>query len=232
MERHCYVPYGFNFEFKATAGSRADTEALKRLGITPDSQVVISVGALGLNHKRHEILVDEFSRAHLPPTVRLVLVGQSEDTVGDLESYARSKLGNRVLFVPDATPDEVRRLLSVAKVFVLCSLAEGFGRAAMEAVGEGLPVILHDSPPFRECFGAAADYVDTTQPGVLGSQISRYFSAEAASTIEARQAARNELVSRLSWPTIVSEYVTMLKTAASLEPLQTIREVRRIACRE
>ena len=89
--------------------------------------------------KRVTAVVDVFARVHEVVRSRLLLVGDGPD-LADAVALARTLgLGDSVQFLGEQ--DRVIPLLSAADVFLLPSLQESFGLAALEAMACELPVV-------------------------------------------------------------------------------------------
>lgn len=111
---------------------------------TPDSQDILYAGVLiplkGVHH-----LIGAFARiASDYPSVRLLLVGHSENKryVAGLENQIRQhRLNERVQFVGKVSQAELAECMMKACVFVLPSMSEGLGRVVIEAMATSIPVI-------------------------------------------------------------------------------------------
>ena len=96
--------------------------------------------------KNHRFLIDIFAAVHaVDPAARLLLVG-----TGDLEGQIHQKvsrlgLDEAVQFL--GVRSDVDRILQAVDVFLLPSLYEGLGMAAVEAQAAGLPCIVSDEVP-------------------------------------------------------------------------------------
>jgi glycosyltransferase involved in cell wall biosynthesis len=64
--------------------------------------------------------------------------------------------------------DELERLMATATAFVDASLVTGFSLPTLEAMLLGTPVLLADTPVFREVGGSAAQYFDPLDPAAIG----------------------------------------------------------------
>lgn len=124
-------------------GSR--TDARIRLGLPPDSPVVVSVGNLA-KVKRHDVLIESFVdvvRQH--PTAKLFVIGGR--THGDeypeqlLDLVGKLGLSEAVRFVGSVRPNDVVIWLRAANMFALASEREGCSNAVLEALAAGVPVV-------------------------------------------------------------------------------------------
>jgi len=129
-------------------------EARRRLGLTSDARVLISVGALVERKGMHRVIdcLPELLLKH--PNLHYLVVGGAgpEGDIGDrLKSLAASKgLAERVHFVGPVPPDELKWPLSAADIFVLATSNEGWANVFLEAMACGLPVVTTDVGGNRE----------------------------------------------------------------------------------
>lgn len=129
-------------EFRFDSDVRRDVRTELGLG---DAFVVMTVGRLSAV-KNQSFLVDVFSEiARRRPTVKLLVVGEGPMRSA-LETQVRELgLSHHVLLVGQRR--DVQRLMQAADVFVLPSLYEGFGTAAVEAQAAGLPSVVSTGVP-------------------------------------------------------------------------------------
>ncbi|MEK8053344.1 glycosyltransferase family 4 protein [Ideonella sp. DXS22W] len=136
------IPHGVDLtRFHPDVGS--DFRA--RHGISADALVVISVGTIGVNHKRMDHVIREVAPL---PHIHLVIVGQESGETAQIKALGAQLLGPRVTFTKVAHAD-LPQALAAANVFVLGSLFETFGIAYIEAMAMGLPVICTQHPNQR-----------------------------------------------------------------------------------
>lgn len=118
-----------------------------RLGqFNPDERMAktIDVLCVGRLHpvKGVKYLIDavcELTRS--APEISVCIVGDGSER-SSLENYARDRgVSARVAFAGEQSQDQVRRLLSQAKVFCLPSLGDSVGVASMEAMAMQVPVV-------------------------------------------------------------------------------------------
>lgn len=74
--------------------------------------------------------------------------------------------------------NQVQELLPLYDMFVCCSTHEGFGIAAIEAMAEGLPLLLSDLPVLREVTFNNALFFDVTNPLSFVSLIKEIFKGK------------------------------------------------------
>lgn len=113
----------------------------RKYEIDDGDYVIICVAAWNKHHKRMDYLLDEFQKLN-DPKYKLIICGQPEPEGESLRQELGEKLGNRVRWMT-VSDLEVRELLVLSDLFVLCSLYEGLGAALIEAALAGLPVLCH-----------------------------------------------------------------------------------------
>jgi 1,2-diacylglycerol 3-alpha-glucosyltransferase len=207
-DRQMVVPYGFTFG-EPTSPDRSGIAAMRRrLNLPGDRAVVLSVGAINASHKRMDYVIDEV--AQLPePRPFLLLLGQPDAETPSLESRALNCLGKGTFAFRTVRQAEVSDYLSVADVFVLASLVEGFGRVIVEACGSGLPCVVHACPLMHYILGEHGHYVDATQSGALAAILSALLAGPPSKEECARM--REMARDRFSWAALVPDYIKMLQ---------------------
>jgi glycogen synthase len=110
--------------------------------IDPDRRVVLYVGRLAAMKG-----VDTFLRAAarvVPkfPDVLFVIAGEGSEYSRLLHLTAALGIGERVMFLGKVSDEERELLLAGSSVFVLPSVVEPFGIAALEAMAAGVPTIV------------------------------------------------------------------------------------------
>ncbi|MEW6031472.1 MAG: N-acetyl-alpha-D-glucosaminyl L-malate synthase BshA [Bacillota bacterium] len=89
--------------------------------------------------KRIEVVIGVFASACRDLKARLVLVGDGPDVAKAHQEAARLGVGDRVRFM--GRQEQVTEILSCSDAFLLPSLEESFGLAALEAMAAGVPVV-------------------------------------------------------------------------------------------
>lgn len=116
----------------------------KKLGLT-DKFVVGHVGRFS-HEKNHPFLIDVFEKiAEIDEQSRLLLVGDGEEMDNIQKLVKDNGLTDKVIFTGSVS--NVEDYLQAMDVFVLPSLFEGFGIAAIEAEAAGLPVVASQAVP-------------------------------------------------------------------------------------
>jgi glycosyltransferase involved in cell wall biosynthesis len=137
-EQFVSIPSGV--ELEAFEKAQGEAHAVKTsLGLPLSARLIGSVGRLE-PVKGHVYLLEAFLTLALRfPDLYLALVGEGE-LLPQLRSRARSEgLADRILFL--GWRDDIPGLLQAFDLFVLPSLNEGMGRALVEAMAAGLPIV-------------------------------------------------------------------------------------------
>jgi glycosyltransferase involved in cell wall biosynthesis len=122
---------------RARAPARAGARA--RLGVAPDEFIIAALGRF-VPVKGFDLLVAALPRvAQVAPGTRLLLIGDGPERDALLAQAARLGVSGRVTLT-GATGD-VGAYLAAADVFAAPSRNEGMGRALVEAMALGLPVV-------------------------------------------------------------------------------------------
>ena len=156
-----------------TVGNGVDTkkfhrvprnEARARLGLSEDAPVLVSVGALVERKGFHRVLECLPDLRKRFPGLRYLIVGGASPE-GDWSQFLRQraaelKLDHCVSFLGSMAPEELKKVLSAADVFVLATRNEGWANVFLEAMACGLPVVTTD-------VGGNAEVVSDPRLGLL-----------------------------------------------------------------
>jgi len=141
------------------------------LGLSPSARLIGSVGRME-PVKGHRYLLDAF-RYLAPrfPNLYLAFAGEGE-LLPELRSCARSEgLADRVFFL--GWREDVPALLHTFDLFALPSLNEGMGRALVEAMAAGLPIVATRVCGIPEVLGEAGLLVEAGNVQALAGGIER-----------------------------------------------------------
>jgi glycosyltransferase involved in cell wall biosynthesis len=115
--------------------------------VTPSSIAtdLLYVGRL-VDHKNIDLLLDALTQLKLHgASPKTVIAGDGPERLR-LETVAQTRGLDNVLFLgPVETDRSIYAIMKSAHVFVLPSMREGFGLAALEAAAAGLPIVTVDS---------------------------------------------------------------------------------------
>jgi len=84
------------------------------------------------------------------PDVLFVVAGEGDMRGTLMQRVASLGLGRNILFTGWIAPEDTRRLFAAADLFVMPSVSEPFGIAALEAIDAGVPVIVSRGAGVRE----------------------------------------------------------------------------------
>jgi len=217
-EKQTLLTYGIKMTSElAPLSIEERTDLCHQLKLPVDLPIVISVAALNKGHKRMDYLIREV--AALPaPRPFLLMVGQHTDEVKDLSELAERLLGRDNFTMRSVSQAEVGSFYRVADIFVLASLAEGFGRVFIEALSHGLPCLAHDHAVMRFALSDQGFYADFSQTGNLTSLLLRVLDEENSLNDDerrARQEKRQRIAhERYSWESLQQDYVAMIQKTA------------------
>jgi glycosyltransferase involved in cell wall biosynthesis len=177
---------------------------------------VLHVGST-IPRKRLDLLLEVFARvAARYPAARLVRVGGSFTPEQDALA-ARLGIAGRVLVLPFLPRGTLQAVYRRSALLLLTSDREGFGLPVVEAMAAGLPVLARGLPVLREVAGAAAVFVDSTDPrewaqaaGLLLHE--RDSSPEAWS---ARCEAARARAHQFSWQAYAAQMARLYATVAA-----------------
>ena len=142
-EKQFLIPHFLNLSDSMSLISSEAKERLKaEYNIPQDSKIILSVGAIDSSVKRMDYLITEVSK--LKEKVFLIMLGEEEAETGKIKAIAMKSLDKDSYMIKTVPRPDLHKYYSIADVFVLASLSEGFGMAYIEALAYGIPVIAHD----------------------------------------------------------------------------------------
>lgn len=146
------------------------SERLER--IDPEKRIVLYVGRLAAMKG-----VDTFLRAaaRVVPSfsdVLFVIAGEGPEYGRLIQIAARLGIGDRVMFLGKVSEEEREVLLAGSSVFVLPSVVEPFGIAALEAMAAGVPTIVSKTSGVAEMSRGTTFRVDFWDVEEFASRIS------------------------------------------------------------
>ncbi len=209
LEKQSLVPYGIQMpEHLPELSEEERTHLRQALALPPHQPIVLSVGLINRSHKRMDYLVREL--AALPaPRPFLVLLGQQDDTSGEVRVLAEELLGKDQFQIRTVSSEQVRQYYLAADVMVLASLAEGLGRVLPEAQSYGLPCLAHDHEVQRFALGECGIYGDFSQPGVLTQLLDR--TLREGYNLPMRRERHQSVYNRFNWSLLRPQYVRMIE---------------------
>lgn len=139
-------------------------DSRRRLGVSPKSRLLVSVGHL-IRRKRHHVLLEAFAALRKEfPDAMLAIIGARADEPDYPELLASSarSLGvqEHVRFVGNVPQNVVVDWLRAADVFTLLTAREGCCNAVLEALAVGVPVV-------TTAAGDNAEFVKSGENGAI-----------------------------------------------------------------
>ena len=163
-ERIDVIPWGVGEEFKPLRQPGAmdsTTLAEARAALKLPEHYVLYVGNIEPK-KNLPVLIQAFFAAKMNKKLphRLVIAGQKGWKMDGLERLIRELKAQEFVFFTGYVPQRaLPALYSLADLFVMPSLVEGFGMPVLEAMACGCPVIISSDPALQEVAGSAAKKV-------------------------------------------------------------------------
>jgi glycosyltransferase involved in cell wall biosynthesis len=112
----------------------------------------------------------------------LFIIGQrgwlSDQTVAEIETHTEYR--KQLFWLGEVRDEELDFVYKHSQLYVSCSLAEGFGLPVVEALVNGLPVLLNDISVFREIAGSHANYFNAGETGALSKAVERLIADVAS----------------------------------------------------
>jgi len=183
-------------------------------GVAPMKELVY-MGSF-MEYKNVETLIR--GMASLPDyTLRLMSRVQPERRA-QLEALIPD--GAQVVFHNGVTDEEYEGFLREGTALVTLSKAEGYGLPLVEAMALGTPVVVADTPIFREVGGEAAHYVPAEDPAAFAAAVR---ALEDDGAWQASSRASLEQAARFSWDRSAQELLSAAEEVVRLRENGTRR---------
>ncbi|MGA2847544.1 MAG: glycosyltransferase [Terracidiphilus sp.] len=174
--RSAIVPNSIDIQAAPTPGIRHDARA--RLGIDEKTQMLLFIGRLAHQKGIKETLATFEIVAPQLPNLSLYLVGPSDGEYGRevLAMAAASAFRSRIVIAGSVFGDKKYDYLRAADAFITLSHNEGQSVAHLEALAEGLPMILTKNSNMDFLTEYGAGILVTHQPEEAAKAIVRIMS--------------------------------------------------------
>lgn len=182
-DRISIVPEGVNLPAQTFTPAERARERARLVG--EGYEMILNVGVL---QNRKNILNMLTALEKLPARYRLVLAGGDGygcEAIHD--RLRRQDLASRVTRMGHVSARQLPAVYQAASVMLFPSFEEGFGLPVLEAMANGLPVVISNTSSLPEVGGDAAIYVDPHDPDQMAAKVSELVENESL---------RNEMVWR------------------------------------
>lgn len=158
---------------------------------------VIQVGAISLRKGTLDVL-DAFRQAHLHGSELWFLGGGREES--GLDAVIKRMELRGVSFLPPVPQPDLRDYYNDSSVFVLASVADGFGMVVPQAMACGLPVIVTENVGARDLIedGVNGFVVPIHAPHLIAERL-RYLHDNPEAAVRMGQAALMTVRGSFSW---------------------------------
>jgi glycosyltransferase involved in cell wall biosynthesis len=149
-----------------------------RIMVIPPGKNVLMVGTIE-PRKRYSDVLAQFEKIWETNTeINLIIVGKlgwmSDDLANRIETHPR--IWKNLFWLCDTNDSDLIYLYRTCDLFLFASDAEGFGIPTIEAASHSVPLLLRDTPIFREVAGDNAIYFKDTEelPRIILDQTLSY----------------------------------------------------------
>lgn len=176
--------------------------------------LVLYVGSI-FNRRRVPDLLRAFAKvADAIPDAELAIVGDNRTwPFQDLAALAAELgIGARARLWSYVTDDVLSSLYGRASVFVFLSEYEGFGLTPLEALAQGVPAVVVDTPVAREVYGDGAVYVPCGDIEATSRAMTSMLVDQSAR--RERLLAAAAVLARYSWSEAAARTLAVIESAA------------------
>lgn len=176
-----------------------DRKVVGDLNVNLPRPIILSVGALEKN-KRHDLTIKAVVKLGRGSLLIVGRGSQKDELTAMGEKYLSGRF--KIISLPYS---EIGKAYAVANVFAFPTVPwESFGIVMLEAMANGLPVVVNDDPIRREIVGNAGFFVDPTNSDEYAKAL------EMANNTSWGKIPRNQ-AEIYSWDKIALEYEKMFK---------------------
>ncbi len=129
----------------------------EKIGMMKGDYWIITVSRLSKKNAVADVIL---ALPYLKRDIKLLIVGDGEQSDHLKELVAKSGLTYRVKFIGSEKYEKIPEYLHISNIFIRPSLSEGFGNSFIEAMAAGLPVI-------ATSVGGIADFLIDRQTGLF-----------------------------------------------------------------
>lgn len=195
---------------------RKNIEIRRKLGISPDAFLILSVGVIDYTGKRMNWIINEVKKLNkINNKIELLVVGEKELDAERLVNYGKETLGKNFHFMFNLPYNRMPDIYNIGDVFVLGSLKERFPMAVIEAMACELPVITHPIPVLAEILGEGGETIDMTKEGLLADTLMKYMKDDEF-RIKKGKNARRRVKKHYSTNAVLPQFLKMYNRVMEL----------------
>lgn len=190
-----------------------------RQGLTNSNgkKIVLFLGRItGQKGPKHFIEAAEKVLA-IDKNVRFIMAGWGDQAPAMIEEAAAKMLGTKVLFTGFLRGRQVELAYRMADVYVMPSVSEPFGLTAVEAIQQGVPVILSKTTGVGEILKRGVVKVDYWDAGKIAEAIIKILNDPRLATKLSRDA--REEVDPFTWEAAARKCLDVYNQAIGMESL-------------
>lgn len=180
-------------------------ELRKKLGVTNNTLIVLSVGKIDIDSKHMDYVINEFAK--LTCKKFLLLLGHSNIETEQVIQIAQRTLKDTEYLITSVPKTEIDQYYQLADIVVSASRAEGFGLMYVEALANNKMPIVHDFPVARYVLENYGIFRDLSIENELTNTMENYNSLINEITIEN---IPTYLEQKYSWSNLRTEYIDLL----------------------
>lgn len=194
---------GFSDNYPVISLEEKENKRLK-MGFNPKDKILLSVAALEERKGMHKVIKAMPLLKKKFPNLKYIILGEGPDRPR-LESLIRETRLEKEVFLKGEI-DNPEQFYNIADIFILLSRGEAFGLALIEAMGQGLPVVVAKVRPFDEVVNAKIGFlIDDNNLDEIAATLEKLLSDDILRQKIGEQ-ARSLAVENFTWRKIASQY--------------------------
>ncbi|MGH7620196.1 MAG: glycosyltransferase family 4 protein, partial [Gemmatimonadaceae bacterium] len=183
------------------------------------------VSVMRLNPKKRPLaLVEMMWRLRADPRVELRIAGDGPWRKRLVRAIARAGLSKRVILLGRLSREEIRALFAASDIFVLPTIRESFGLAALEARCAGLPVIAMRASGVSEIVEHDVNGLLAESDAEMAGHVERLIRDDPKRAAIAAENRRS--TPRYAWPNVLDAHLALYREAISLVDVAHADEAR------
>ena len=157
---------------------------------------ILHVGDRG-RYKNFKNFIYAFSLSrYLKENYKIVCFGGSSQTFSEKKLFKKLNIENMIEFI-NGDDSKLESYYKKASLFVSLSLYEGFGLTLLEAIKYKCPVVCSDIPVFREVYGGACMYTQSSNIYKIKIDIEKFLKSSLSSN--QYNSNRKKILNKYNW---------------------------------